>query len=521
VAEPPPPPEPPPSLALGALGISEEAAAVVRKAIYDQRLLQSVAILRRGFGNKEVDHIYAGILGTGSSFHGSSLANRWAFERLAEQGLIDIPRELVRQYSAELRLAGSVAGYLRERRTSRPPDHVTPTTIEAVCGELKAQVCQGRAPDQSKFMLPIDWDQFLLDIERAKRLAAGGIPIFVDPGFVSSSQPGPCPKGYKEALGAVNALILDNCRAGLGVMVSPSVAQEICPGFHLQNFGWAATQNKVKGRLTSNCTGVAAVNSRAIPLNTPFVKQEAIRRWGEIAHPTIGDIAAMITRAQREFGKGNVVLCKDDIRGYFQLCFFAPWATRLMAFAVHSPDPDVEGSIYFSLAGNFGWSGTPFAYEVFTRLFRAVIGWSIIGYFLMYCDDLMLASSRTSWTSDRSIAVRTLVLMFGAAAHATEKFDSTEGKSQRAIDYIGWQINLTTNSIMPSRKNQERAMFFFFAVDLQKPLSMRQRQRLCSLAERYSLVYRELKVLMIFLYQLLGGRERVNREQPLPLGVIG
>jgi len=38
--------------------------------------------------------------------------------------------------------------------------------------------------------------------------------------------------------------------------------------------------------------------------------------------------------------------------------------------------------IYFSLAGNFGWTGLPFVFEVFTRLFRIVIGFLIFGYFL-------------------------------------------------------------------------------------------------------------------------------------------
>ena len=110
-----------------------------------------------------------------------------------------------------------------------------------------------------------------------------------------------------------------------------------------------------------------------VPLNTEYVKQEAINRYSEIHHPTLVDICWAIVVMQRLYGRENVVVCKEDVRGYFTLCNFPPWAVRLMAFAVHSTNPQVEGSVYFSTHGNFGSTIMPFVYEVFTRILRLTI----------------------------------------------------------------------------------------------------------------------------------------------------
>ena len=110
-------------------------------------------------------------------------------------------------------------------------------------------------------------------------------------------------------------------------------------------------------------------------------------------------------------------------------------------------------------------------------------------------------------------------MLFGSDVHASEPSDSTEdpNKVGRTIDLLGWMINLSTNRVMVSRKNQLKALCAFLFVDLSKPLNMRCRQCLCSLAERYSAVFYEFKVLMYYLYQMLGGQDGVSVTQVLPL----
>ena len=137
----------------------------------------------------------------------------------------------------------------------------------------------------------------------------------------------------------------------------------------------------------------------------------------------------------------------------------------------------------------------------------------------MYCDDQIGVSSRDDWLQDRSIAVEQLTKLFGKGAYANEKSDSTEaeGKLEREIVLLGWTINLTTNRVMVSRRNQLRAMRAFFVVDLDLPLSIKNRERLCSLAERYSSVFHEMKVLMCAMYRMLGAQDKVSGYQLIPL----
>lgn len=257
-------------------------------------------------------------------------------------------------------------------------------------------------------------------------------------------------------------------------------------------------------------------------LNCEEVHEEAIKQWGPITDlPCLDSINLQIIKTQDLHGPDNVVILKGDLRNYYQLCFFALDSLPLMAFAVHSHDPSIEGSVYFSLAGNFGWTGLPNAFEVFTRIFRVIIGLAIAGhaFFQMYCDDFFISSSKQEWRADHVTAVRIVTTLFGSDSYAEEKFDSTEAesKSQREIDILGWNFNLTTNRCDVSAKNRKKGLLHFLSVDIDKPLSLRDRQRLVGFAERYSSVYRELQPMMIILYKMLGGQEHLSYDLPIPL----
>lgn len=138
--------------------------------------------------------------------------------------------------------------------------------------------------------------------------------------------------------------------------MSESAARKMLPHYHLHGLGLAEASGKAKGRLTCNLTATASRDASLIPLNTEWVKQEAIRRYKDIKHPTLIDICTMIVAMQARYGNTNVPVYKEDVRGYYTLCRFASWATRLMAFAIHGTDKEVEGAIYFSAKGNFGWT---------------------------------------------------------------------------------------------------------------------------------------------------------------------
>ena len=149
------------------------------------------------------------------------------------------------------------------------------------------------------------------------------------------------------------------------------------------------------------------------------------------------------------------------MKGFFQLGFFVANSVHLMGFAFHSSNDVSPGTVYFSLAGNFGWWGSPNAFEVFTRLFRVILSVEVVGRFLMYGDDFMVASSKHSWQSDSLVIISVIYALFGSKAYAEEKFDYTEvtGKADREVDMLEWNFNLTTNRFSVSHRNQLRALY--------------------------------------------------------------
>lgn len=375
---------------------------------------------------------------------------------------------------------------------------------------------------------------FQQDIEAAIAMGEEGIPIFTDPDFVPSTRSGRCPGKYSAALVAVNAHIHSNVSAGLARVVPFHALSAMSPSPpHLQNFGFVTQLSKRKGRLTSNCSGVAAPAERTQrfraqytpgALNSVFVKEEGKRRWGAIQHPSVANIIQMILRAEKLFGADNLVLFKEDIKGFYQLCWFRPSDVHLMAFQVFtssatSGQKPRRGSgkappsmVCFSLAGNFGWAALPMAMEVITRLLRVIVGIAIFGFMCMYVDDLIMVSTLANWRQDRDNAIQAIENLLGPNSHAPEKSDSTAstGKSSRHLDVLGWNIDLSTRLVSMSLDNHQRTLSWFLEVNVSLPLSLERRERLCSLAERYSLVYPELRVLMYFMYSMLGGKHRMG-----------
>ena len=511
----PPPADPSPSVFVPNATNMSSITFILRKNLYEENMFHALKLIRPNFSKRNLDFQFRGLEMSALKFASSHLAMQWASDVFREDGLCDIPVEMIITNSNLLIKSGSIEKFVQEHiLTQLPVDRLSEYTVEKVCGSLRDKYLMGQAPSDDKSYMKIDWVQYLADIEKAKLIARDGIDIVTDPNFKSSSDEGPCPKKYLENMSVINAHIYQNCKAGSAFLLSKEVLHQYLPGNHLQNLGWA-TASKPKGRMTSNLSGTASRFKNSTPLNSQYVKDEVSRIYGKIVHPTLIDICNTIVIAQNEYGSKNVVIYKDDVRGYFQLAQFQIRVLKLVTFAVHSQNPEINGSIYVSNSGNFGWCGMGFVFEVFTRILRVVILCAIFGKYLMYCDDGITVSDLSHWKNDRCISQKILSKLFGIGALAPEKFDSTEevSKSERWIVLIGWLINLSTNRVMVARENQLRANYYFFSVDLDKPVSMKIRQRLCSLAERYSTVFHELKVIMVILYSMLGGKDNVHEDQ--------
>ena len=458
------------------------------------------------------------------------VGNQWGLRYFEEQGLHPVGSlsTAIAVDSEELRVAGSLEALARSRMERAASDRISSLRVMEATRPLVHLLDSGWPPPASKFAKPIDWERFREDIAIACDIGDNGVEVPTDPSFLPSPKPGRCPRRYSEALTAINAHVHANRSLGFSILLHPAQLQGT--EVHVQNVGFASQHGKDKGRMTSNCSAVAVHGfsykrarvrnprkSVILPLNTAAVRDAATAKWGAIDHPSLRDIARMICRAAREHGWDVIVVFKEDVRGFYQLVWFHPAYVRLMCFQLFLTAEDATPAAYcVSLAGNFGWSAMPMVMEVITRLLRAIIGFLIVGLMLMYVDDIIGVSPRASWKSDRQKAIDSLQLLLGPRAHAEEKGDSTEGTKERTIDVIGWNIDLVRRQVTVSRKNQLRAIYWFTSVDLNNRLDFHTKERLCSLAERYSHVFSELRLLMPSMYAMLGGRNRVDPGVLIP-----
>lgn len=159
-----------------------------------------------------------------------SQANHWGYSVFQNEfnGNMDIPLQLLNDTNANLLASGSIAPFLKNHILPLlPHDCISLSSIHSVYGSLQSMILSNNFPDKSKFAIPIDWGQFLLDIDIIQDFVTNGIPIFTDPSFVPISKVGPCSRGYFLAMPAINAHILSNCKKGLGFIVSQEIASKV------------------------------------------------------------------------------------------------------------------------------------------------------------------------------------------------------------------------------------------------------------------------------------------------------
>ena len=194
-------------------------------------------------------------------------------------------------------------------------------------------------------------------------------------------------RSYAISLSAVEAHLHKACVGGTGIILSEHAASSI-PLLNVIPCGPATKKGKIGGQLTSNASSNDA--RRGTYLNNPEVALKVERPWGKINHPTVTDIARVLLDEEATQGsRDNIVMWISDHKGAFTLPKFNPEHVHLMTSRLRS------GHIFVHLYGNFGRTGLPFAFEVVTRVLRALIVFVIFGVVLMYCADLIGVGSRS------------------------------------------------------------------------------------------------------------------------------
>lgn len=230
-----------------------------------------------------------------------------------------------------------------------------------------------------------------------------------------------------------------------------------------------------------------------------------IKRWGEIKHPTLQDIANMVLKAVQKYGAEDVMLWKMDLSAAFNLMDFSAKSARLLAFEL------TEGMSAVHTTGMFGWTGTPYVFQVITRVLTDLCREDLVGLMLMYVDDMMGACSKKDLEADMAKAGEMARALLGSKAVAEDK-----SASGRHLDVIGWHFDMDTMTVSASKKNLMKAVGAFFAADVNGTMNLDQVQRMASYASRYATLCRQMKPYTSALYKCVPPY-RGNRSVLLPL----
>jgi hypothetical protein len=300
---------------------------------------------------------------------------------------------------------------------------------------------------------------------------AKGMKVHLPDGFTPN---GSVPRSarrkiYETVSTAVNKMLGGIVEQRLAFLLPLDMALECVPNLHLCKAHWTTKKGKPSGRPLGDMSNVDGM-----PLNTDETAATAVRYYGEIRHPTIEDIAIMVHDFWEEARQRDprlrwedVRIWKMDLKGAYTLLSFRPEDVGLFAMLLS------EDVVYFQMAGIFGWSGTPAAFQVVTRAITWELKHALRSRTVMYVDDIIgvcfvdqldvdLATTRTICTD---------LLESGAVAD-----DKTEHGVR--LDVIGYTLDLTEKRVLIARKNFLTALHGFITTDVNTSNAMEYVQRI-------------------------------------------
>jgi hypothetical protein len=336
------------------------------------------------------------------------------------------------------------------------------------------------------------------DFERLLKIAAG-IHITLPNDFVPRSDRPMMRKRYLQVAGAVNKLLYKQWLVGT-VMILPTLLLTQVPGIHFSPQHWTTKAGKACGRVV--CDTANGDNEDFVPVNgrgeddKEQLRVSLIEEWGPIKHPTVTDLALMLWSETTKHGADNLELWKLDLAGAFNLMSFHPSSAQLLAFEL------TGGMSVVHVTGMFGWAGTPYCFQVVTRVLSRLctLPGRGGGRCLWYVDDCMGISLRSELAQDVERTVETIEALLGTGAVAPDKHDRG-----RRLVCIGWCFDLDTMTVTISRRNLLKGLYSFFSFDLDSKVTLHLVERMASLASRYAMLCPQMKPFTSQLYKLIPG----------------
>ena len=255
-------------------------------------------------------------------------------------------------------------------------------------------------------------------------------------------------------------------------------------GLHFSPIHWVPKVGKPLGRLVCD---LSSTENDCIAVNDSSVKPLIEARFGPIELPSISDIARMVVETANNFGGFlEIMLWKDDVASAYNQLNFDPLSVRWLAFVFSEASADHPALALITYTGNFGWQGSPAAYDVIRRAIDRTTRPLLGGAVMSYVDDYIGVAHKSQALADQTSFQDVVTRTFGEGGLNREK---SIGPS-RSCECIGWVIDLDSVSVFPNEKGIHKLTSCFFGLRLHKRLSRRQFQIMGSLASRYSAAIR-------------------------------
>lgn len=339
-----------------------------------------------------------------------------------------------------------------------------------------------------------------LDLARLKKIAREGVTIQTPSGFSPSRLPPPRRVKYLQVANAINKLLYAQFQNKTVILLPTALALGI-PGIHFSPQHWAPKKGKEQGRSicdTANSTSGIPINGKGTE-GKNAVRAQVAEEWGAIHHPTIDELVQMVLEMADQHGWDDIELWKTDLAGAFNLIRFNPTSVRLLAFEL------TEGMTAIHITGMFGWTGTPYAFDVVTRVLRALSRQRIQGRCNWYVDDNNGCSRKGAMREqDMNTVMDIIHRLLGPDAVAMHK-----NEYGRRVEFVGWLIDLDERVVTIARHSFLKTVHAFFSVDIEKSVYHEEVEVIASLASRYSMLCRQMRPFTQSLYGFLSA----TREQ--------
>jgi hypothetical protein len=328
----------------------------------------------------------------------------------------------------------------------------------------------------------------------------GGMKVHCPEGFTPN---GSLPRTdlrstYETVAPAVNKMLGAVVDQKLAFLLPLKTAQKYVPNLHLCKAHWTTKKGKPSGRPLGDLSYVDGT-----PLNTDETAQAATLHYGQILHPTIEDIAIMIhtywieaKRKDPSLRWTDLRIWKMDLKGAYTLLSFRPEDVGLFGMLL------TGDLVYLQIAGIFGWTGTPAAFQVVTRAISWELKHALRSRTLMYVDDIIGVCFAREVKADLDETRRICTDLLGSGAVADDK---TETGTR--LDIIGYTVDLELKRVSIAKKNFLTALHGFIGTDVTKRLNLRTAQRLASWGTRYGKICRVMRPFCGALNCLTWGRK--------------